>query len=384
MTTSHRHPDTKERSAMGSTLRPSRTLLPATLMSALAIGAVVAPQALLSEPAAADGRTVTVGPSISGAALTDALERLRPGDTLALAPGTYRTGFVIPNPSTSAVLEKMSPGLPGAPITVRAADPSRRPLLLGELKLWGPSYWVLDGLRVQAVDSGKDALFMGGGTGWTVRNSEFSGARQTGAYSNVSIGADIYGSGAPRGFSFTGNCVHDAAASYRKNTDHNVYVNYPGTPGSGGVISRNVIFNHYNGVGIKIGNGGAVRAPGPWNVKVEYNTIAQGGRQILLHADVRNNTMTRNLLASSTEPFNTVNKTTSVYFNIVVGKGNTMINNYAAGSTMFSFGGNVALRGFNAVGSNPGFSSGGCGGFKPTNPVAAGYGRYAGTAFARR
>ncbi len=369
---------------MRSSLRPGRTLPAATLLGALAAATLVAPHALSAEPASADGRTVTVGPSISGPQLTDVLEQLQPGDTLELAPGTYRTGYVIPNPATLAVRERMSPGRPDAPITVRAADPANRPLLLGELKLWGASYWVIDGLRVQAVDAGRDALFMGGGTGWVVRNSEFSGALKTGAYSNVSIGSDIYGTGAPSKFAFTGNCVHDAARSTRVNTDHNVYVNYPGTPGSGGVISRNVIFNHVNGVGIKIGNGGAVRAPGPWNVKVEYNTIAQGGRQILLHADVRDNTMSRNLLAASTERFTKVNETTSVYFNLVVGKGNVMANNYAAGSTRFSFGTNVALQGFNAVRSSPGFTSTGCGGFKPSNPVAAAFGRYAGTAYARR
>lgn len=369
---------------MRTSLRPGRTLPAATLLSAVAAATLVAPQALTVEPAAADGRTVTVDSSISGARLTDVLEQLLPGDTLELAPGTYRTGYVIPNPATLAVREKMSPGRPDAPITVRAADPANRPLILGELKLWGASYWVLDGLRVQAVDAGRDTLYMGGGTGWVVRNSEFSGALRTGAYSNVSIGTDVYGTGAPRQFAFTGNCVHDAARTARVNTDHNVYVNYPGTPGSGGVISRNVIFNHYNGVGIKIGNGGAPGAPGPWNVKVDYNTIAQGGRQILLHADVRSNTMSRNLLAGSTEKFNRVNKTTSVYFNLVVGKGNVMANNYAAGSTMFSFGNNVSLQGFNQVAASPGFTSTGCDGFKPSNPVAAGFGRYAGTAFARR
>lgn len=369
---------------MSTTYRPGRTLTATLLMAGLSVAALVAPGSPLTERAQAAGSTTTVYPDITGKQLSDALEALKPGDTLALAPGTYRTGFVVPDPASLAVLTKMSAGTPEAPITVRAADPGNRPVILGEIKLWGPSYWVLDGLRVQAVDAGKDALFMGGGTGWTVRNSEFSGARQTGSYSNVSIGSDKYGSGAPSGFLFTGNCVHDAAQTNRGNTDHNVYVNYPGAPGSGGVISRNTIFNHFQGAGIKVGNGGAAGAPGPWNVKVSYNTITLGGRQLLLHADVRDNTIERNLLVKSTQPFRTDTRTTSVYFNMVVGKGNSLANNYASGSSMFSFGPNVALLTDNSVRANPGFVSGGCEGFKPTSPAAAAYGRYASTPATRR
>ena len=236
---------------------------------------------------------------------------------------------------------------------------------------------MLDGLRLQAVDRDRDALFMGGGRGWLVRNSEFTGARQTGAYSNVTIASDIYGSGAPTGFTFTANCVHDAAATTRGTTDHNVYVSFAGTPGSGGVISRNVIFNHPRGVGIKLGNGGLARARGPWGVQVTNNTIVNGGRQVFLHADVGDNTVSRNILAGSTQTFASLRQTTSSYFHQVIGRGNVFAGNYASGASMFSYGGGVALRGDNAVRSDPGFTSGGCGGYRPSNPAAAGYGRYA-------
>ena len=99
----------------------------------------------------------TVGP---GADLRAAMIALKPGDTLALLPGTYASGMVSPPPVSLAIGadRKMSVGTPTQPITVRAADPAARPLILGEIKLWGPSYWVLDGLRVQAVDATRDAL----------------------------------------------------------------------------------------------------------------------------------------------------------------------------------------------------------------------------------
>ncbi len=355
-----------------------RVLTAAVLACAAPLVALAAPGSPLVERAhAAGGRVVTVQPGITGARLTQVLSSLQAGDTLQLAPGTYRTGMVLPNPPTMAVQTKLHVGRPGAPITVRAADPARRPLIMGELKLWGASYWVLDGLRVQAVDKDRDALFIGGGRGWVVRNSEFFGGKQTGAYSNVSIASDLYGSGAPKGFAFVNNCVHDAAQTNRGTTDHNIYVSFAGEPGSGGLISRNVIFNHPRGVGIKLGNGGLLGARGPYGVTVSYNTIARGGRQVFLHADVGNNVITKNILAQSTQTFASLAKTTTTYFSHVEGTGNRFVSNYASGASMFSFGANVSVSADNALRREPGFTSVGCTGFKTTNPAAAGFGRYA-------
>ena len=149
------------------------------------------------------------------------------------------------------------------------------------------------------------------------------------------------------------------------------------------MISRNVIFNHANGVGIKLGDGGVPRAPGPWNVTVAYNTIAQGGRQIFLHGDVRNNTVARNLLSSSTQRFPQLSTTTSVYLNKVVGGGNTFVNNYAASSTLFSFGKTATIGADNAVRTSPRFAGGGCDGLRPTYAKAVAYGRYGSGALPR-
>ena len=361
--------------------RSGRLLTSALAMGALAVASLAVPNAPLTSRAQAAGSTNTVGP---GTDLRVAMMALQPGDTLALLPGVYDTGMVAPTPATTPVprvdakgtVKKMSVGTPTAPITVRAADPGNRPLIRGEIKLWGPSYWVLDGLRVQAVDAGKDALYIGGGSGWVVRNSEFFGASSTGAFSNVTISSDIYGTGAPRAFAFTGNCVRDAGLTTRKGTDHNIYVSFEGASGSGGVISRNTIFNHRNGAGIKLGNGGKPGARGPWGVKVVSNTIAQGGRQVLLHGDVRGNTVARNIFATSTQLLSGANKTTSVYLNLVVGGGNTFVNNYATSSTMFSFGKSARIGADNTVRANPRFAGVGCDGFRPTFAKATAYGRY--------
>lgn len=355
----------------------------AAALAVVALTAAVAlPGAPLTPRAEAAGRTYTVSPGVD---LRAALIALEPGDTLALRPGTYRTGMVSPPPATLAIGadRKLHVGTARSRITVRAADPGNRPLILGELKLWGPSYWTLDGLRVQAVDATRDALYIGGGTGWIVRNSEFFGASATNAFSNVTIASDAYGTGAPRGFAFTGNCVHDAGRSTRQGTDHNIYVSFAGNRASGGVISRNVIFNHANGVGIKLGDGGKDRAPGPWNVTVAYNTIAQGGRQVFLHGDVRANVITRNIMSTSTQTFRGLAVTTTVYLHDVVGGGNTFSQNYAAGSTMFAYGKTARVGIENAVRASPRFAGSGCTGFRPSAAKATAYGRYGSGALPR-
>ena len=128
---------------------------------------------------------------------------------------------------------------------------------------------------------------MGGGRGWLVAGGEFFGGRATGAYANVAIGSGNYSQ--PQGFRFTANCVHGAGRTKRENQDHNIYVNFIGSSGTSGSIDRNVIFDHPNGAGVKLGAGGQPGARGPWNVRVTNNTISNGGRQVLLHGNVRGN-----------------------------------------------------------------------------------------------
>ena len=97
---------------------------------------------------------------------------------------------------------------------------------------------------------------------------------------------------------------------------------------------------------------------------------------MLLHGDVRGNTVARNILATSTQRFSGADKTTSVYLNNVVGGGNTFVNNYATSSTMFSWGKTARIGVDNAVRTNPRFAGVGCGGFRPTFAKASAYGRY--------
>ena len=314
-----------------------------------------------------------------GVNMPSELGTLCPGDTLQLAPGTYDTGYMRLYLGGAGV-GGIRAGTPTAPITLTSQDPSHPALIRGGLQLYTPHYWRIWNLRIQATVAGDPALTIRNGIGWSVRSSEFWGARQTNAYANVVITG---GGGQPSRFEFRGNLVHDAAWSTRADTtDHNVYVNFQGARGSGGIITRNVIWNAPHGAGIKLGNGGAYNSLGPWGVLINMNTIYNSGRQILLHGNVRNNTIYGNLFVRATQPFVTNPKTTQIYVHDVTGTGNYIHHNYAYSSTMFAYDPRHSVvfgRGnllYNVLSANPRLSYVNGRPWVATNPLAAAYGAY--------
>jgi hypothetical protein len=292
---------------------------------------------------------------------------LRPGDTLVLGPGVYNAGYTRPN---------VRPGTAEAPIVVTASRPSKT-LIKGQLKLWDAHHWQLRNLRIRATVPGGDALYIGGGRNWVVSGGEFYGARSTGGYTNVGIGTGYTSS--PSGFRFTANCVHGAGRTKRENQDHNVYVNFSGSGRTGGSIDRNIIFDHPNGAGVKLGFGGVEGARGPWGVRVVQNTVASGGRQILLHGNVRNNVIQGNLLAFSTKHFQKLAKTTAIYSNMITTRTNRYAHNYVYSASMVNWDLNAALvdAGDNRLRADPRFASRtACTAWRTRAAGARPYGRY--------
>lgn len=291
----------------------------AVMLLAVVMAAPLAAPAASAEEVSSS-RTAVVRP---GESLKLALEALRPGDTLLVAPGRHDIGYIRP---------RLTPATSARPITVKAQDWSSPPTLVGGMLLTSPDHWTFHRLRVEGTAARAPGLMVDGGVGWRVSASEFWGARGTDAFANVAIAG---GNGYPRGFVFTENCVHDAARSPREKTDHNIYVKYHGDARSGGTISRNVIFGHPNGAGIKLGDGGQPGAPGPWGVQLVNNTVLDGGRQVLLSHDVRNNLVRGNLLGWSSEPFTPQDRrTTGIYALMVGGSGNVMDNNFVFSADM--------------------------------------------------
>jgi hypothetical protein len=360
----------------------------ARVVAALASLAVVAAPVVAVAPAQAVLGTCGSSPVVTtfhrvssnvGTDLESALSRLCPGDTLQLPPGTYATGYVrlVKN---SIYHGGIRPGTAVKPITLRSQDPAHPALIQGGLQFTGADYWRISSLRIQATVANMSALYMNNGIGWNVSRNEIWGARQTNAMANVVISGS---GGQPRGFQFLYNRVHDAAASTRADTtDHNIYVNFRGATGSGGIISRNTIWNTPHGAAIKLGNGGAYNALGPWGVTVTMNTFVNNGRQLLLHGNVRNNRISGNLFYHATQRFVSDSRTTQIYIHDVTGTRNIFSYNYGFWATMFTYDPKkrgtygTTNRQYNDAAHNPLLRTGSGKIFYPTNRYALAYGAY--------
>ncbi len=382
---------------MGVMSRSLSERLRRTLIMCVAVAVSLFSIALVPSSSSAVGRVRVIGPQSNFAA---AVSSLRPGDTLQLLPGTYSIGLArfYAGPFVGRT-GNFVPGTAAAPITITAASPSDPPLLRGLLSFQGGDHVVLSYLRVEATILDSPALRMTDGIGWTVRNCEFFGARNSHGLANVEIGGGVNPArpGQPSRFQFLYNSVHDASNSpaslhpdrVANHSEHNIYVYFHGSAGSGGLIQRNLIWGHPNGAGIKLGDGGVYNARGPWNVTVAFNTIAGGGRQILLHGDVRSNKIVGNLLWRATQTFVHDPRTTQIYLHEVTGRGNYVRYNYAFGSSMFMFDvkhpfalqlsivANAANRLSAAKASDPHLTAiNQVNGWLATNPAVAAYGRY--------
>ncbi|MCP3137099.1 right-handed parallel beta-helix repeat-containing protein [Pyxidicoccus xibeiensis] len=127
----------------------------------------------------------------------NAVTRLRPGDAVLVHEGTYVERVDIGGAARD--------GLPDAPIQLLAA-PGERPVLRGGDGKTTPmlriarSYWVVDGLDIQAAGSQAHGIRFQGARHVVVRNSEVSGGTGPAAVTFYGGAADI---------GFLRNLVHD-------------------------------------------------------------------------------------------------------------------------------------------------------------------------------
>lgn len=321
--------------------------------------------------ARAAASVTTVGPG-TPRELQTAFQALRAGDTLRLLPGRYDIGGLQP---------LLAKGTPSARIVVTAADPRSLPELRGHLVLRDADHWLVNKLRLVATVKGEPALKMAGGHGWTVANSEMTGAAGTGDYANVAIDADRSTGVPPTGWTFTGNCVHHAAPRPAGDSAgyHNVYVNAEGG-GGGSLFARNVLFAAPGGSNLKIGAGGDPRVQGPAGIRVENNTMYDANQQVLVFGKVDGIMIRKNLLVRA-RGGSSVN--TGQYLHSITADGRTRVlsrDNYGyllAGRPTFVL--SSPARSYTAAGNteaaDPRFAVG-CGRFVPTAAAARAYGRY--------
>lgn len=340
----------------------------------LAAGSMVVAQPIASawpnQQCPVGGDQVVVSPGISSDALRSTLNKLSQGDVLYLAPGTYDVGLLAVYACRASAAH---------PITVTALDPANPPLLKGKVYFNSADHWRISHVRIMATVPGGPALQMAGGDGWVVDSVEVFGANRTGAYANLAINTRD-GRG-PSGFTVTNSCIHDAAPAKKSVGFHNIYVTTSGGASVQGVISRNVIYGHPGGAGIKLGVGGQASAVGPWNVTVERNTIVGGQFGVVFSGRVGRNVVAGNLMGQFTRLTGfgyQGKKSAAIYSHHVAGKGNRVENNYFFKSDLIMRrigASGVKIAKTNQRGSAPSFSGQSCSAWQPAGR-AAGYGRY--------
>jgi hypothetical protein len=274
---------------------------------------------------------------------------LRAGDTLLARGGTY---------DEQVKATSISPGTSDHRILVRNY-PNERPVIRGQFWLAYPSYWTVDGINVTWASSNpqEHMVQLYGGTGWVLQNSEIWGQ---GAGTPISKSGLLIGDGRHNNlgtFTVRNNCIHD--------NETNVYVDDTlQSPDPHGYIERNIIYNAYDGRGVKLGPPG--EAGGPKHVVVQYNTIYRSYQNVSLSRGATDNVVTHNLLGGASAA--------NVGTYRLYGTGNVATDNVSFGGGYFADGG-VSLLGNHAV-ATPRFDAIGCGGFRTADAATAHYGRY--------
>jgi hypothetical protein len=146
------------------------------------------------------------------------------------------------------------------------------------------------------------------GVGWTLQNSEFFGAEQTGSVANLLVdgrsqtpaAGDAFCPDEPRDFSISYNSFHHPYIGCTPGTStdsiyHNIYANFEGDEGTGGTINNNILAGSTCGAGIKLGTGSPARPQGAWGVTIQDNTFYNGVRAVVTQNDIRGTTFVGNL-----------------------------------------------------------------------------------------
>jgi hypothetical protein len=337
----------------------------------MATGACIAASSLAAlllgaDPALAATRHVATNGSNSSAgsaerpwrSLGSSLSRLRAGDTLVVHGGTYAEN----------VDPKIRPGSAAAPIRVQAAA-GERPVVQGLLWLRRPSHWILDGINVTWRPGNRRSdhmVKMTNGRGWTIRNAELWNAN---SYAALLVAGTKRGE--PSGWTVRDSCIHDTRPANGRNEDHLVYANTGPTAGPG-LLTRNVLFNAANGHAVKLG-GQSSGSGGARGVRVTHNTMYNTRYMSLAAWGATGNVFERNVMVRPIEG--------AILRSYRLRGRNVARQNLWAQARRYDLSDGGYSRIANGGGNierEPRFDSvGSCSVFRPQEPVAAGYGRYA-------
>ena len=281
------------------------------------------------------------------------LSVLRSGTTTYVRTGVYRENVTLHAPNCAVQ----------APCVLRNA-PGDRPVLQGLLRLQGGSAWSVDGLGVTwdpRAEPDEHMVKVDGGSHWTLRRMELSGAR---SYANLLV------VGEPRAWRVTQNCIRDTYPSNDVNQDHNVYVN-TGDGGRDGLIDRNLLFNAPNGSNLKLGGPDASDSTTS-NIIVSHNTMFNAAQNLLVSGGSHDIRIDRNITAqASLRAYRAYQLTGD---RVVLAAG------LSAGAPEIQYADpgfrSLALDRVETV-EDPQFDRLACGGFRPGDKTAQAYGAYA-------
>ncbi|WP_028473333.1 FG-GAP repeat domain-containing protein [Nocardioides alkalitolerans] len=233
--------------------------------------------------------------------LSTSMEKLRPGDTLLVANGSYW--------EKDGIRPDLPAGRPDARITVRpwGQGTGDRVILTIRMHLVDAAYWTFDGLNIDARPAGNtsgspaalapsSALLLRGGIGWEFRNAEICCYP---AYGVVTI------DGPARNWTFSHNFVWGNWTSDNTDRFHLMYVTT--NAGSGpGYIERNVLAGALDGTNIKLGRGTYdARLGDPTGVTIQRNTMVGANWNVRLVYGTAGTVIERNILTGADKPWPT-------------------------------------------------------------------------------
>jgi hypothetical protein len=304
-----------------------------------------------------------------------ALPALKCGDTLTVS-GTAATPYVPKkidgegDPALTFDPSSVQDCAAGTRITVLSAG-GADPEIKGLVRFNNLHNWTFSNIDVRwnRGQYTEHLLKLQGGRGWVWTDSEVSHAN---SFANVLVAPTS--AGPPHDWTISRNCIHDNIANQDPNGNNRSHGLYIGTLGgsTGGLITRNIVFNVVAGQGIKLHSGDGVKSPS--DVDVTYNTISNVSEQgILVATDARENLLTHNLIAharggAAVRGYGLTNST-NVLGPTASWAAGKVVQYYPTGGTLIDQRGHVS--------ADPGFdSTTSCDGFRPTNAVLQPFGRW--------
>lgn len=294
--------------------------------------------------------------------LAAALPRLEAGQTLYLREGRYR------GPQEA----RLAPGRANARIEVRSY-PGERAVVRGLTRFEDPDYWTISELEFtwSGGDFDDHMVKVSGGTGWVLDGVRIHGSRSR---AGLLIAASP-AAGPPHDYTLRNSSVYESRRA------SNLYLN-PGLSSTNGLIEHNIFFGSPT-ENVKIGYGGTCSDQGnplfgAADITFRFNTLYDGWQPLTIAEPARGISVYRNIIGRSTRgallrldgQCGKLRQPLEVRDNLGF-EATKWCEEFASPLTCDDLAGPVTFP------RDPAFATRGPDGFRPSDPVAQAFGRYA-------